>query len=102
MLASFTRFLQGSHPAITAIEGRGPTIWVMTETTMHKVQRLAILAFMVAVTACLLALVFAQATWGPNGLPGVAMYALGAGFGLEFVISAWKGRGTLDPSPGRW
>jgi hypothetical protein len=69
---------------------------------MHRVQRLAVLAFMALVTACLLALVFAQATRGPNGLPGVVMYAFGAGFGLEFVSAAWTGRRALDPSPGRW
>ena len=56
---------------------------------MHRVQRLAVLAFMAGVTACLLALVFAQATRGPNGLLGAVVYAFGAGFGLEFVSSAW-------------
>jgi hypothetical protein len=68
----------------------------MTETTIHRVQRLAVLAFMGAVTVCLLALVFAQATRGSNGLMGVVVYAFGAGFGLEFVASAWtdRGRGT--------
>ena len=59
---------------------------------MHRVQRLAVVAFMAAVTTCLLALVFAQATRGPNGLLGAVVYALGAGFGLEFVSSAWTGR----------
>jgi len=56
---------------------------------MHRVQRLAVLAFMAGVTACLLALVFAQATRGPNGLLGAVVYAFGAGFGLEFVSSTW-------------
>ena len=59
---------------------------------MHRVQRLAILAFVAGVTACLLALVFAQATQGPNGFLGAVVYAFGAGFGLEFVSSAWTGR----------
>ena len=63
----------------------------MTKTTMHRVQRLVILAFMAGVTACLLALVFAQATREPNGLLGAMVYALGAGFGLEFVSSVWTG-----------
>jgi len=71
----------------------GPTIWDMTQTTMHRMQSLAILAFMAGVTACLLALVFGQATRGPSGLAGAVVYALGAGFGLEFVGSAWTGRG---------
>jgi len=59
---------------------------------MHRVHRLAVLAFMAAVTVCLLALVFGQATRGPSGLPGAVVYAFAAGFGLEFVSSAWTGR----------
>jgi len=73
---------------------------------MHRVHRVAVLAFMGAVTACLLALVFEQATQGPAGLLGGVGFALTAGFGLEFVSSVWTGRtrgpGRLDPSRGRW
>jgi hypothetical protein len=73
---------------------------------MHRVHRVAVLAFMGAVTAYLLALVFEQATQGPAGLLGGAIYALTAGFGLEFVGSVWTGRAggptRLDPSRGRW
>ena len=78
----------------------------MRETTMHRVHRVTVLAFMGAVTACLLALVFEQATQGPSGLLGGAVFALAAGFGLEFVGSVWTGRvdgpSRLDPNRGRW
>ena len=78
----------------------------MRENSMHRVHRLAVLAFMAAVTACLLALVFEQAIRGPSGLLNGVIYALAAGFGLEFVSSAWTGRAggptRLDPSRGRW
>lgn len=78
----------------------------MTENAMHRMHRLAMLAFMGAVTACLLALVFEQATRGPSGLLGGAVFALAAGFGLEFVGSVWTGRAEgptrLDPSRDRW
>ncbi len=50
------------------------------------------LAFMAAVTTCLLAFVFTQAGRGVAGLPGAVVYAFAAGFGLEFVSSAWTGR----------
>jgi hypothetical protein len=56
---------------------------------MHRVHRLAVLAFMAPVTAWLLALVFEQATRGPSGLLGGVIFALAAGFGLEFVSSKW-------------
>ena len=73
---------------------------------MHRVHRLAVLAFMGGVTACLLALVFEQATRGPSGLLGGVGFALAAGFGLEFVSSSWTGRAggptRLDPSRDRW
>ena len=78
----------------------------MRENTMHRVHRVAVLAFMGAVTACLLALVFEQATQGPSGLLGGVVFALAAGFGLEFVSSVWTGRAggppRLDPNRGRW
>jgi hypothetical protein len=64
----------------------------MRENLYSKSRRYGQLAFMSAVTSCLLALVFVQATRGAAGLPGVAVYALAAGFGLEFVSAAWTGR----------
>ena len=78
----------------------------MRENTTNRMHRLAVLAFMGAVTACLLALVFEQATRGPSGLPGGVVFALAAGFGLEFLGSVWTGRAggpaRLDPSRDRW
>jgi hypothetical protein len=78
----------------------------MRENTMHRVHRVAVLAFIGTVTACLLALVFEQAARGPSGLLGGVVFALAAGFGLEFVGSVWTGRTggptRLDPSRDRW
>ena len=51
------------------------------------------LAYVAAVTALLLALVAEHAARGPAGLPAAAVYALAAGFGLEFVRCAWAERG---------
>ena len=64
----------------------------MREKVNSRSRRYGQLAFMSAVTSCLLALVFAQATRGVAGIAGVAVYALAAGFGLEFVSAAWTGR----------
>jgi len=78
----------------------------MRENTMHRVHQMAVLAFMGTVTACLLALVFEQAARGPSELLGGVVFALAAGFGLEFVSSVWTGRKEgptrLDPSRDRW
>ena len=98
----FTPASPGDHrPAARRADHRG-----MTENNMHRVHRLAALAFMGTVTACLLALVFEQATRGPSGLLGGVVFALAAGFGLEFVSSVWTGRSDgptrLDPDRGRW
>lgn len=59
---------------------------------MEKVNRLASLIFVLAVTVCLVAFAFVQAARGPSGLLGVVVYAFAAGFGLEFVGAAWTGR----------
>lgn len=59
---------------------------------MHRVHRLIVFAFMATVTACLLAFVFGQANRGLGGLPAAVVYAFAAGFGLEFLGSAWTGR----------
>jgi hypothetical protein len=64
----------------------------MMETKRETLHRLAVLTFMAIVTACLLALVFGQTARGAAALPGIAVYALAAGFGLEFIGSAWTGR----------
>jgi len=50
------------------------------------------LAFMTVVTALLLALVAGESSRGLVGLPGILVYAFGAGFGLEFVSASWRGR----------
>ena len=59
---------------------------------MEKLHRATGLVFVLAVTVCLLAFVFAQAAEGLAGLPAVLVYAFAAGFGLEFVGAAWTGR----------
>ena len=64
----------------------------MEETTVEKTHRLSGLAFVFAVTTCLVAFVFIQAARGLPGIPGVIVYALAAGFGLEFVGAAWTRR----------
>ncbi len=58
----------------------------MRESKLH---RLLPMAYVVVVTALLLALVAEQASHGPPALPGLVVYALAAGFGLEFVWSGW-------------
>ena len=50
------------------------------------------LAYVAVVTAILLALIAEQSSRGPAALPGLAVYALAAGFGLEYVSSSWARR----------
>lgn len=50
------------------------------------------LAFMLTVTAYLIARVFAAAAGGPEELLDAAVYAATAAFGLEFLASTWKSR----------
>jgi hypothetical protein len=50
------------------------------------------LAFMLAVTAYLIARVFAEAASGPAASLEVAVYAMTAAFGLEFLASTWRSR----------
>lgn len=64
----------------------------MNEKIIRSTRWYAELAFVALVTACLLAFVFSQAARGPSGLPGVVIYGLAAGFGLEYVSSVWTGR----------
>jgi hypothetical protein len=50
------------------------------------------LAFMLTVTAYLIARVFAAAAGGPEELLDAAVYAVTATFGLEFLASTWQSR----------
>ena len=63
----------------------------MRETTVQRMNRYAGLAFVASVTLCVLAFVFGQAARGLEGVPGMVVYALAAGFGLEFMGAAWTG-----------
>lgn len=63
----------------------------MRETTVQRAHRVAVLVFIATLTTVLLAFVFGQAARGLAGLPGVLVYAFAAGFGLEFLGSAWTG-----------
>lgn len=64
----------------------------MRETFALAIRRHGRLAFMAVVTTCLLAFALSQATRGVGGLGSATVYAFAAGFGLEFVGSAWAGR----------
>lgn len=61
----------------------------MTRTSRHKLHRSAVHAFMALVTIGLLALTFSQAAQGTPALAEVVVYSFAAGFGLEFLGSAW-------------
>ena len=50
------------------------------------------LTFMMLVTAYLTARVFAEASGGLGASFEVAVYAVTAGFGLEFLASTWQSR----------
>lgn len=65
---------------------------MISETGRQRGLRYAELAFLAAVTALLLALVAEGTGGGLGGLAGVLVYAVGAGFGLEFVAASWCGR----------
>ncbi len=64
----------------------------MRETVTSLIARNGQLAFVAAVTATLLAFVFGLATDGSIGIGQLVVYSFAAGFGLEFVCSAWTGR----------
>ncbi len=64
----------------------------MEETRVQQAHRLVALAFIAVATICLLSLVFALAYRGPAGWPGVLVYGFSAGFGLEYLGSAWASR----------
>jgi hypothetical protein len=74
-------------------------------TRKESAGRIGQLAFMAAVTALLVALTL-RAAAGPGGIAAATVYAFAAGFGLEFVGSAWTGRGKPPAGwradRGRW
>ena len=47
------------------------------------------LVFVAVVTCWLIALVFTEIQSGLGGAPGVLVYGLTAGFGLEYVRTVW-------------
>lgn len=65
----------------------------MSYDTIETIRRHIRLAFMVAVTAAMLALTLVQARRGLPALPTVTVYALTVGFGLEFLRAEWSSRG---------
>ena len=68
----------------------------MIREKRERTSRILVLAYMAAVTAFLLSFAFAAAAKGPSGFPGMVVYALAAGFGLEFVAATWTGRFNRD------
>lgn len=70
----------------------------MRETALQRTLRYMPLIFMVLVTAMVLALVAEQARRGLDGLPGMVIYSLTAGFGLEFVTAVWTRGGRASGS----
>ncbi len=64
----------------------------MRETVTSHIARNGQLAFVAAVTATLLAFVFNPAASGAVDVGNLVVYSFAAGFGLEFVCSAWTGR----------
>jgi hypothetical protein len=67
----------------------------MREKITVEARRYAQLTFMAGVTAVLLASVFHQTDAGISGIPGMVVYALGAGFGLEYVTAIWLRRDAV-------
>lgn len=63
--------------------------------------RSALLTFMAVVTICLVALAFSRPGAGATEWLGTVVYSLAAGFGLEYLGTAWAGAGTgLDNARG--
>ena len=82
-----------------AVPARDPDL--MTRARRDKLHRSAVLAFMAVVTICLLALAFSSPGPGAAGWLESGVYSLAAGFGLEFLGSAWTaGRTRLDDARG--
>jgi hypothetical protein len=59
--------------------------------TIETIGRHVRVAFMLTVTATMLALTLEHARRGLPALPTVAVYALTVGFGLEFLRAEWSG-----------
>ena len=75
----------------------------MNENMIDTIRSCARTAFVAAVTAAMLALTLVHAQRGGAGIANVVAYALTAGFGLEFVGSAWRHgwRRRAGRAPGR-
>jgi len=73
----------------------------MNEKTIEKIERHVRLAFMVTVTATMLALTLEHSSRGLSALPTAAVYALTVGFGLEFLRAEWSGAGRERLRPDR-
>jgi hypothetical protein len=73
----------------------------MSHETIETIRQQLRLAFMVAVTAAMLALTLAHARRGLPALPTVAVYALTVGFGLEFLRAEWPVRRSRVTSDSR-
>jgi hypothetical protein len=54
---------------------------------------------MAVVTISLIALAFSQPARGAAGVPGLLVYSFAAGFGLEFLGSAWRGARARREDP---
>jgi hypothetical protein len=52
-------------------------------------RHLAVLTFMALVTSAVLALLIVEVAKGLDGVAGIAVYGVTAGFGLDFVSRAW-------------
>jgi hypothetical protein len=70
---------------------------VMKEQTIKKLSWCSQLAFMATTTIVLLAFTFDQADRGLEGIPTMVVYALTAGFGLEFIRAVWTGASARPP-----
>jgi Zn-dependent protease with chaperone function len=58
--------------------------------TFHSAGRhLVVLTFMGLVTSAVLALLIVEVAKGLDGVAGIAVYGVTAGFGLDFVSRSW-------------
>lgn len=65
--------------------------------TSHKTLSNAVTtAFMGLVTCCMLALLFAEAARGLDGLAAMVVYGVTVGFGLDYLGSTWSARWRPD------
>ena len=88
---TFTRSSQDGHAEVAGAPLRQANLPCMTtRTSWEKLHRSAVLAFMAMVTVGLVALALGQSGSGAAGVPGLVVYSFAAGFGLEFVGSAWR------------